>query len=228
MSNGIDYGMGQTNVDRETGIRFGVIPVNEVCQAWSDSSEADYGVACCPKCGNEAVDSDEISEDLEEYKEIHRGREYACDECKVTFDGQDAFGDEPNGWVLDDGEYKATSNSEGDIFILKSPYYTKAAFCSPCAPGACYLTSPCEDGAKAYCFGHDWFDGGVAPYPVYSVETNKGCSAWELAVKSPDGMKLIGYCASEAEAKELAKNLKLNLGWNVGDAQIREVLDTDD
>jgi hypothetical protein len=26
---------------------------------------------------------------------------------------------------------------------------------------------------KAYCLGHDWFDDGRAPYPVYSVETGE-------------------------------------------------------
>ncbi len=68
------------------------------------------------------------------------------------------------------GEYKATqSGDDSDIFILKSPYYTRAQFCSPCAPGACYLTNPCEDGERAYCFGHDWFDDGKAPYPVFLV-----------------------------------------------------------
>jgi len=24
-----------------------------------------------------------------------------------------------------------------------------------------------------YCFGHDWFEDGKAPYPVYSVETGE-------------------------------------------------------
>lgn len=65
--------------------------------------------------------------------------------------------------------------AEGD-FILKSPYYTYAQFCSPCAPGAGYLPSPLKDrpaGNKTYCLGHDWFEDGTAPYRVYSVKTNK-------------------------------------------------------
>jgi hypothetical protein len=33
MSAGIDYGMGQTNVNHETGIRYGVISQNSVMQA---------------------------------------------------------------------------------------------------------------------------------------------------------------------------------------------------
>ena len=51
MSKGIDYGIGTTNVDQETGIRYGVIPAHTVLDAWSFSFDADYGEACCPKCG---------------------------------------------------------------------------------------------------------------------------------------------------------------------------------
>ena len=41
---GIDYGMGTSNIDHNTGIRYGVISQNEVLQAWADSSEPDYGM----------------------------------------------------------------------------------------------------------------------------------------------------------------------------------------
>ena len=178
MSKGIDYGMGQTNIDTANGIRYGVISSHEVCQAWADSSKADYGKPHCPKCGNEAiVIDDESMPDLDEVGESENwqdnGCDFACLSCKITYDSDKVYGDEPLGFALDDREYKATQDSEGDIFILSSPYYTKAAFCSPCAPGACYLTSPCDDGAKAYCFGHDWFDDGIAPYPVYRVSDDR-------------------------------------------------------
>ena len=79
---------------------------------------------------------------------------------------------EPLGFSLDDGEYKASAGESGDIFITLSPYYTLCKFCSPCAPGAGYLMNPDNDGIKAYCFGHDWFEGGKAPYIVYKVEDN--------------------------------------------------------
>ncbi len=52
MAKGIDYGNGLTNIDHSNGIRYGVIPANEVLQAWCDSSEPDYGEPHCPKCGN--------------------------------------------------------------------------------------------------------------------------------------------------------------------------------
>jgi hypothetical protein len=182
MGRGIDYGMGATNIDKDNGIRYGVIPQNAVLQAWADSSESDYGQPHCPKCGNEAQEASQIplvddngdeleltNEDGQEPEWFDRHLPHHCADCCYSFDNDHAYGDEPLGYYLDDGEHQATCGSDGDIFITKSPYYTRAAFCSPCAPGACYLMSPCEDGEKAYCFGHDWFDGNKAPYPVYRV-----------------------------------------------------------
>ncbi len=81
--------------------------------------------------------------------------------------------DEPLGWSFDDDGYNLTDCLDSDIFVLKSPYYTFARFCSPCVPGAGNLDSADPDGVKTYCLGHDWFDEGKAPYPVYSVETDK-------------------------------------------------------
>ena len=83
---------------------------------------------------------------------------------------------EPISYFIDDNEYEAECSDNVDIFITRSEYFTYAQFCSPCAPGACYLTSPLNDKVdnnKAYCFGHDWFEDGIAPYPVYSVKTGK-------------------------------------------------------
>ena len=131
---GIDYGRGLTNIDTETGIRYGVISQNEVLQAWADSSEPDYGET-------EGM----TDEDLE----------FA----------------EPLFYIFSDEEYSATCGDDGDIFIYKSPFYTLCRFCSPCAPGAGYLMSPDDNGIKAYCFGHDWFEDEQAPYKVYDVKT---------------------------------------------------------
>lgn len=211
---GIDYGCGLSNVDRETGIRFGVIPANDLGDSWYESSEGDYGPPMCGECGNEAVEIDEVPFDLDDCKTLRQegwrkhdvleipeeqqekcgrkewrdeGRDYACLECCRSFDSDDAWGDDGPvfGHNLDDGEYKAhQGNDDCDVFVLKSPYYTRAQFCSPCAPGAAYLRNPCEDGPKAYCFAPDWFrpwdDDQVTgeycgektscPYPVWTVD----------------------------------------------------------
>lgn len=64
---GIDYGLGTTNIDLETGIRYGVISQNEVLQAWADDAEADYGDPTCGHCGNPASDSnDEKDSEIED------------------------------------------------------------------------------------------------------------------------------------------------------------------
>lgn len=163
-SQGIDYGVGTTNVDHGTGrigvppIRFGVIPAKDLAGwFWHEESEPVYG---CDDC--------------EHNKEEEDGCDLVC---------------EPREFILDDGTYKASQSagsyaSSDDVFILKSPYYTYAKFCSPCAPGACDLRSPLtfsdhvervlkgvvEEPVRSYCFGPDCFDDDQpCPYPVYRV-----------------------------------------------------------
>lgn len=155
---GIDYGLGKTNIDHETGIRYGVIPMNDLGEFSWESFEPVYGPEHCPVCGNELLMGEE--------------KDYTCDACQVDYWSDELFS-EPIGWALDDNEYVAEYDDHGDVFILESPYFTYAQFCSPCAPGAGYLRNHTPGGVKTYCFGHDWFDGGEAPYPVYSVETGE-------------------------------------------------------
>ena len=147
MSKGIDYGMGTTNVDKQTGIRFGVIAMHELNEWAHESFEADYGSPCCPKCGNDAVDGDSdidadaLEEIGEEYRKENPGTDadvkdmsrddfgyeckhgacgdYACDSCRILFDGEDAFGEEAIGFTLDDGEYKATQGGNGDRPVFR-------------------------------------------------------------------------------------------------------------
>lgn len=162
----------ETNRDPATGIRYGVISQNEVLQAWADSSEPDYPEAEveCPECSTTVLQTKVVSNDE---------TDSACPECGADLanEFEHAFDciDSVN-FVLDDGEYKATSDSYGDIFILSSPYFTYAQFCSPCAPGACHLenplSEPIEDN-KCYCFGHEFFEDSKAPYPVYLVSTGE-------------------------------------------------------
>ncbi len=177
-----DYGLGQTNIDKKNGIRYGVISQHEVLQAWADSSEAYYGDPHCPGCGNDAIESGDDEEgiltDREGYK-VSRGAcgDFACDRCKIRFDADEAYGDEPISHFIDDEEYSAECGDSGDIFITKSPYYTFAPFCSPCAPGAGYLADAGKhddsSGMKTYCFGRDWFDDEKCPYKYFDVKTGE-------------------------------------------------------
>lgn len=160
---GIDYGLGKTNIDKSTGIRYGVMSQNSVLQAWADSSEPDYGqpMAACPECS-----TDNKAENWGDEITCACGHEYECELHDMA---------EPIGYTFEDKEYTLTSCLDSDIMVIKSPYFTYAQYCSPCVPGACNLESPLDvphdehDGNKCYCLGHDWFEEGKAPYTVYSV-----------------------------------------------------------
>jgi len=180
---GIDYGMGKVNIDHETGIRYGVVNQGEVLQAWADSSEAEYDNDHCPECGHDL--------------RTRKNGNLFCPGCK-EFDPETSFDmQEAEAFTYDKDGYICTQSADDpDIFIIKSPYFTYAQFCSPCAPGAGYLMSPftmskempIDDSLplggyaahaiasgfpKVYCFDHSFFDNGKAPYPVFSVETGE-------------------------------------------------------
>lgn len=173
---GIDYGNGTTNIDHAAGIRYGVIPANSVAY-WYESSEPNYGEPHCPKCGNPVETFNDETHSEFESLNSHSCADYACESCGVYLDSSDAYGEEPLSWSINDGEIIATqAGDDHDIFVIKSPFYTFAPFCSPCAPGACYLLNgSTESDAKAYCFPVDWFDDSIepCPYPVYRVDTDE-------------------------------------------------------
>lgn len=181
MSAGIDYGMGTTNRDAKTGIRYGVISANSIMPECLDCVDFDYGDPACPKCGNivfdatedDSEDVDENGNDVDHPQYGHGCADFFCSTCRHTLDSGDCYGDEPNGWSLTEDGYQLTSCLDNAVFVLASPYYTKAQFCSPCVPGAGNLDSADEDGIETYCLGHDWFEGNKAPYPVYSVATRE-------------------------------------------------------
>lgn len=164
MSRGIDYAdpRSQVNRDPETGIRYGIISLHSLNEYAFESFEPEYDAAC-PACG----------EDWPEDTQPHRtedGYGANCPACDAFVRDGEEYADEPSRNVCDDGEYQALLDDSSEVWVFKSPYFTRAAFCSPCAPGACYLASPCDDGERCYALGHEWFDG-TAPYPVYSVAT---------------------------------------------------------
>ena len=169
---GIDYGLGQSNIDTANGIRYGVISQNSIMPECTDEFEQDYGKPTCPECGNECADTTPESRHWESYSE-HGCADYVCMTCEHTLDSSEVFSDESLGFSYDAQGYRLTNCLDFDIFVIKSPYYTFAQFCSPCVPGAGNLDNPMPDGVKTYCLGHDWFDESRAPYPVYSVETGE-------------------------------------------------------
>ncbi len=177
MPKGIDYGLGRTNIDPATGIRYGVISQHSLASWFYDDYDPQYGDPTCPKCGNPAKDvtdfGAEYLELTDEYDHDHGCTDYACDDCRYTFDSSDAYGEEPIGFELKDDDYHAVDCLDSDVMILRSPYYTYAPYCSPCVPGAGNLDSAddctSEDGAKTFCFSHDYFEDRRAPYRVFRV-----------------------------------------------------------
>lgn len=205
---GINYA-GHTNANRDaqTLIRYGVIHSNAINpDAFSDiqdnGTDEDYAafVSEIKSRIRSAIESFMPSSRIED--NVESAFEAISDEIDY-----DSSGDCTRYSYNKDG-YELQTMSDGDIFISKSKFFTYAQFCSPCAPGACYLLNPLEheeftvtendviegnnvhpdtnerlpvgtysakpsNDNRAYCFGHDWFEDGVAPYPVYSVETGE-------------------------------------------------------
>ena len=174
MNPGIDYGLGQTNIDHETGIRYGVIACNSIMsEAWNDL-EPDYGDPTCPACGNECIDWDADKHD--NYTDPPCGCcDYACDDCQAAWDSQDVYSDESLSWTYDGEGYAIHSDMDATIlFVTQSLFYTYAPYCSPCVPGAGNLDDANgETGIRAYCLGVDWFEDNQAPYPIYRVDTDE-------------------------------------------------------
>ena len=164
---GIDWGMGQANIDTENNIRYGVISQHAVLQAWADESEP-YYPNNCPHCG------EDLSPTGEDELILMEGEKYPC--CGNDYSDNDTDFIEATSFFIADETYQAECGERGNIVISKSKYYTFAQFCSPCYPGAGNLPTYLRDepeANKTYCFHHDMFEYGIAPYPVYSVETGE-------------------------------------------------------
>ena len=205
---GIDYSFGRSN--RVGEMHFGVISMNAL-DGWAwERVESDYGDPTCPQCGSTVDDYATVVEDDDEtpsseYEEHRESScaDYACNNCKLILGSDEVYGDEPKGHKLDEDGYEGFVGTDNDLMLTKSPYYTHAQYCSPCAPGACHLENPLASleqvrfpkskkkrirkkwekreenyrlvpfGPKCFCLGHDWFEGDKAPYPVFDVETGK-------------------------------------------------------
>ena len=179
MSRGIDYSGPQgavenVNRDPETSIRYGIIHNHKLGEGALERFDAIY-TARCPHCGEDIPDDTHFTNRTIKKPGGAISKCWAadCSACGKLIREEEQHADEPDANVCDDGEYKAFLDRDGDAWFEKSPYFTRAAFCSPCAPGACYLTSPCDDGERCYCPGHDWFDEDKAPFPVYNVATGE-------------------------------------------------------
>ena len=74
----IDYGNGLTNIDLKTKIRYGIISVHSVLEAWADSSEPHYSCKTCEE------DEETCEADCEPSSWYIDDGEYLAETC---FDG---------------------------------------------------------------------------------------------------------------------------------------------
>ena len=155
---GIDYGLGTSNIDKDTGIRYGVIAQNTLGpeaanEVWLEGA---VYIPCCPHCG--------------EPNEEHNvdGAADVCSVCDKDVEDWE-YGDEPS-YIeyheqTPDGEIIILDCLDTNFMIIKSPFTTIGPFCSPCVPGAVDLDSADGTfGTRAYCLPNDWFDNDAAPY----------------------------------------------------------------
>lgn len=178
---GIDYGLGKANVDPETGIRYGVISQHSIMPEAMDDFEQDYGAPTCGYCGNPATAFADVTSDTDEWERSkYACDDYACISCERVFDSSEVYSDEPLGFSYEGDGYVLENCLDSDVFVFKSPYYTRAQFCSPCVPGAGNLDTPCEDGPMTYCLGLEWFEDETAPYPVFLVDEIGLCEEYGL------------------------------------------------
>jgi hypothetical protein len=187
---GLDYSLGWSNFNPETGIHFGVISQNSINWDCSNDWQYDYGSPSCPKCTGtvkeiptHTASSDppgkwvsiisDVPEAYEDY--IGSGSDYACESCKILWDSGDCIGDGAIGWSYEGDGYKLTDCLNNDIFVLDSLYFTYAQFCNPCVPGAGNLDSPMDagSGVKTYCLGPKYFDE-FRPMPYACFRVNDG------------------------------------------------------
>lgn len=175
---GSDYGMGISNIDSATGMRYGVIPLNDLCEGAIEDFEPDYGNPTCPKCGTEASEYDEHAVEKAEADgtkwEYGCGcTDYMCETCYYIFDSSEAYPEEACGFTYEGEGYTLSLDSDNDVWVLGSPWYTHAQFCSPCAPGAGHLSHPTDAGPMTYALGSEWFNDSKAPYPYWPVDSAK-------------------------------------------------------
>ena len=172
---GIDYGMGLSNVDHATGIRYGVIARNSLdYEAFDFHTTPTFAGPNCPRCGDEVMAANEVKHPDLWVRRMDRDGDrgcfdHACLSCRAGLDSGECWSEEADGWECDLVDYDLTPCLGTNVMILCSPYYTHTAFCSPCVPGAGDLDSPRAGGVRTFCLGHEWFDGGVAPYSVFRV-----------------------------------------------------------
>ncbi len=184
-SAGIDYGSGLANIDHQTGIRYGVISSHSVNPDALDDihqngDNLSYKVAVDDAKSTIIAALRKPLDYLGVLPYDYRGtgspkaNAYLAEVANSVWqsieqDWNDQYQEDNDTYRYERDGYVIETSSLG-LYIIKSPYYTFAAFCSPCCPGAGDLDTPRDGGVKTYCLGPDWFDDERAPYLIYRVD----------------------------------------------------------
>lgn len=159
----------------ETGIHYGVIPKNDLLNCaeefFNNAKDMTYlGILEEIKDAinglSDYVD-DEILQEMIELASENFNEHYQSDCADLLY--------EQYGYTIQ------ANNDDCDLFVIKSPYYTLAPLCSPCAPNACYLRDGIKEdeinkhdepkqgsgGIETYCLPEDWFEDGKCPYTYW-------------------------------------------------------------
>jgi hypothetical protein len=166
----------------ETGIHYGVIPKNDLFNCAEEFFENAEDMSL-KEALEEITDTINSLKDQLSESAIKDMLDIAEQDFGENFDGEcSLMRYEKDGFIIE------ASNDDCDLFIIKSPFYTLAPPCSPCAPGAGYLRDSIKedeldengevtigsDGIKIYCLPEDWFEEGKCPYKYWEVKENVG------------------------------------------------------
>jgi hypothetical protein len=168
---GIDYSMGNPTVNRDpgNGVSYGLISLHSLGEFATEEFEPVYYHKVCTHCGEDlAEDFDECNDDVNEETGLAGNQ---CPSCKDILETpEDIYPDEADSWIFEDPEYSLMLSEQNEVWVFKSPFVTRAQYCSPCAPGAGNLDSPCDKGPLTYALGPEWFEDETTPYAVSRVD----------------------------------------------------------
>jgi len=198
---GIDYGLGRTNIDHATGYSYGVISCNSIMPEALDDVDPDYGTPQdafeCPECGHEehadnwgdtitcSECGEEFDADMPDFIESngwsYNKDGYAIADCLdndaiVTKSPYYTYAQFCSPCVP--GAGNLDSPFDFQPVNVAAPNQQKRGLIINSTPETSFARDAEAAGfPRVYCLGHDWFEGGKAPYPVISVETNQHVAA---------------------------------------------------
>lgn len=175
---GIDNGRGLVNIDKETGIRYGVMQATtDLATIFAWEGEFINPDPACPYCGNHVFDmssANRINEKIELADSSHC-IEFYCPACRHFLDSEDCTGDAIGQEIDKNGVHAVFYFESNEVWVYKSTHFVYGSYCSPCAPGAIDLDNSVDHGTLSnagYCIPSEWFE--TEPYNSYLVAGSFG------------------------------------------------------